>query len=329
MLPMKRLPLFFIFAFLVPIFIFVQKTAPALATTATLTSAADATIRSGGSADENYGDDILLYVWKLPTSKARTLVKFNLSSIPTNATIDSATFSIYLTSCGRYSQTINDFNIARITAGWQENTVTWNSHKNKFDMASALNKTASCDATGGYLNYNVKTFVRNWLGSAYSNYGLGLYGDEGASESWEKIFYSREYENNKPPKLKIIYTLPGQSTGTPDETGENGSETDDVAVSKPDEDKVATDSATISAQKATPSTTLAEKVKGISGWKIALLAVLIILLAGAIAGYIIYRRRKKQTSKKDEEPEKPEEKPSTQAETEEKEETNSQSPPEK
>lgn len=323
-LPMKRLPLalviifFFLFSFL----FFAPKANNALATTKTLTASADAMIKSE-DRDRNFGGTVWLAAlrFKPPQTdkKIRSLVKFGLSSIPSNASVTSATFSIYFVDCGEtYSQDIDDLNIALIEESWTEGGVTWNSHKDKFDMSGALYYSAPCDAPNKYLNYNVKTYVKNWLNGSQPNYGIGLYGDEYAGVSWIKNFYSKEHSVNKPPKLSVTYTAPSGTDNGDGTTSDETSDTEDEDSSDNGKDKVATDSATISAQKATPSTTLADKAKGTSGWKIALLVVLIILLAGAIAGYIIYRRKKKLGSKKDSE-----------KTNEEKEETNPQIPPEK
>ena len=320
MLPMKRLPfaIIFVFIFLFSLLFITSKANNVFAAAKTLTATADAPIKSDPAfADTNHGGVNWLSasrLWPPQTpKKIRFLVKFGLSSVPSNATVTSATFSIYFTDCGgSFSQDIDDLNIARVTGSWTENGVTWNTHKDKFDMSTALYKSAPCNSPNKYLNYSVKTFVVNWLNGSQPNYGLGIYGDEGAGISWIKSFHSKEHGANKPPKLTVNYTVP---SGTANGDGTTPDETSDI-----DEDasKTATDSATISAQRATPSTTLADKTKGISGWKIALLAVLIILLVGAIAGYIIYRRKRKLGSKKE-----------LGKSDEKKEETNPQSPPEK
>jgi len=306
---MKRLPLFIIFVLLFSFLFIAPKTNNAWAAPTTLTPTADAMIISD-HPDSKYGSNSHLDVAKTSTYKIRDLIRFDLGSIPSNATITSATFSIYLYGCGSLSQTVDDLNIARITADWQEYQVTWNTHKSKFDMSSTLNKTAPCSLNNQYHNFDVKSFVENWRNGTWPNYGLGLYGNEYPQPTvadWIKFFYGREDPANKPPKLAITYTLPTSPTdgstnvGTDNSSNTSGGET----TSKPGEEKTATQSATIGAKKATVSTSQVES-KGISALRIAILAALTILLAGAIAGYIIYRRRKKQGDKKDKEPEKPE-----------------------
>jgi uncharacterized membrane protein len=327
---MKQLPLLFIFVFLISIFIFVQRTTPALATTTTLTASADAEIKSSDPSAE-FGASSVMDVGRLvppqTSKKIRALIRFDLSSIPSNATIDSATFSIYLYGCGIYSQTIDDLNIGRNKDSWEESTVNW-SNKPSFDGSTVLNKTASCSLDDQYHNYSIKSFVQGWMAGTFPNYGIVLYGDEAPSESWIKFFSPKEDNSRPDPKLVISYTIPtgpGGSDGTSngDGTGDGSSETNgDETDSIKDGDESATASATISADKTTPSASLAEdqKSKGISGARIILLVTLVIILIAAVAGYIIYRRKKKLKAKKDKESSKPEEKPSSEDQTEGKEE---------
>ncbi|HEX7456366.1 MAG TPA: DNRLRE domain-containing protein [Candidatus Nanoarchaeia archaeon] len=325
---MRRLPfaLVSILVFLFSFLFFVPKTNTAWAAPTTLTATADAMIQSL-NPDSKYGSNSHLDVMKSyppitnPEGKTRSLVKFDLSSIPANATIDSATFSIFLYGCN-WTQTVDNLHIGRNKDSWQEYLVSWN-NKSSFDTGSVINSTAPCTSVNQYLNYNIKPFVTGWMNGTYPNNGIVMYGNEGAGVSWIKFFYGRENPANKPPKLVLTYTLPGQPTdgNTNDGTEEDGSDTNDKeTASKPGEDKSATQSATISAQKATPSTTISEKAKGISGARIALIVALVVILGALTAGYIIYRRRKKLASKKDKEPEKLEEN---------KEEANTQEPSDK
>jgi len=319
---MRRLPFALFFVFLFSFLFLSAKVNNALATTVTLTATADTKIvGSPTTSNTNYGTSTTIETRKTDDEKGRALISFDISSVPSNATINSATFFIYFYTCGRLSQTIDDLNISRITGVWKENLATWNTEKNNFDLGTALHKTAPCSSTGKYLKYDIKTFVNNWRNGTWTNYGIGLSGDEGSEDSWRKSFYSKEHGSNNPPKLEINYTVPGQPTGTGDETGEDAAETDEEdTTSIQNGGKSATTSATISAQKATPSTAISEKAKGISGARIALIVALVVILGALTAGYIIYRRRKKLASKKDKEPEKLEEN---------KEEANTQEPSDK
>jgi hypothetical protein len=289
----------FSFAFLLP------KVNKVLAATVTLNATADTMIKSD-YPNSGSGENTLIHTSRITTAKSRVLARFDLGSIPSNATVTSATFSIYFSSCGRLSLAVDDLNIARITGAWSESGATWNTHKDKFDAASALHKTAPCGSTGKYLNYDVKMFVDNWRNNTWANYGLGLYGDESpTTEQWEKIFYSKEYDSNHPPKLTVAYTLSNQpATGdggagvtTPgSDQSTSGTTADQNNGLESSEQAVGNSGATSAAKKATPSSAEKEQT-GISTVRAILLAVLILLLIAVVTGYIVYRRRKNKLPK--------------------------------
>lgn len=319
---MKRffLPIF-CFVFFFPFF-FLLSVNKVLATTTTINPSADAMIDSL-HPDSKYGSNTHLDVSHSntpdPIAKVRSLIRFDLSSVPTNATVNSATFSIYFYGCGIWSQTIDDLNIARITASWDEYQVTWNTHKSKFDTASKIAKTAPCGSTGKYHNFDIKTFVNNWRNGTWSNYGVGLYGAELSSVSWIKFFYSREDPENKPPKLTIYYTIPSTSspadptitggsspTNSPGSSSQasNGTTSNNTSTSNSTNNldssgNPITDSATTSAKKSTVSATSSENKNEVSRTKIVLISLLSLLFVVIILGYIIYRRRKGGLLKKE------------------------------
>ena len=292
----------FILGFFFSFLLFAPRINNVFAATVTLTATADTKIvGSPTTSDTNYGTSTTIETRKTDTEKGRVLISFAISSVPSNATIDSATFSIYFYDCGRLSQTIDDLDISRITGVWKENLATWNTEKNNFDFNNALHKTAPCSSTGKYLKYEIKTFVNNWRNGTWINYGIGLSGDEGAADSWRKSFYSKEHGSNNPPKLTINYTVPAQptsdttSTGSDQGTGDTADQGDGL---ESDEQTVGDSGATPAAKKATPSSVEKEKA-GFSPLKIVLLTVLILLLIAVVAGYIFYRQRKNKSPKKD------------------------------
>jgi hypothetical protein len=327
---MKKLPLFIGLVFIFSFVFASLTTKPALAAATTLAASADAEIKSD-TPSSNFGASSVMDVGRLvppqTSKKIRALVRFDLSSIPSNATIGSATFSIYLYGCGIYSQTIDDLNIGRNKGSWEESTVNW-SNKPSFDTSTVLNKTAPCSSDDQYHNYSIKSFVEGWMAGTFPNYGIVLYGDEAPSESWIKFFSPKEDNTRPDPKLVINYTVPsspGDGTGTTNgDTEDSDADSDDADPSKTGEDKITTTSASPSATIATPATTIADKVKGISGVKIALGIFLVLVLAGIAAYYFLIYRKKKKGAKKDKEPEKPSEKPSSEDRPEEKEETKPQ-----
>jgi RHS repeat-associated protein len=88
------------------------------------TDAQDVAIYSGNAA-KNYQDTYQLKVGTDTTQTWRTLVKFDVSSIPQNTPIDDAQLQLY------YSQTHTDWaydvpmEARRVTTAWTESTATW------------------------------------------------------------------------------------------------------------------------------------------------------------------------------------------------------------
>ena len=314
---MRRLPfaLVIIFVFLFSFLFLTPKTNNTWAAPTTLTATADAMIISN-NPNLRYGSDPHLDLSKTSTRKIRDLIRFDLSSIPSNATITSATFSIYLYGCGSLSQTVDDLNIARITSDWEEYEVTWNTHKSKFDMSSTLSKTAPCSLNNQYHDFDIASFVENWRNGTWPNYGVGLYGKENSGASWIKYFYGREHPANKPPKLVLTYTLPvpptNESTGDEtdndsDTTSSNQSTGSDKTSESPSDKKTTTigtseatgsADATISAKKSTPSATSKKQSRLTAGVAIALLSILLVALV-IIEIYLVMRRKGKLQKKKE------------------------------
>lgn len=270
---------------------------------ATLTTTGDAMINSNAPSS-NYGNNSHLDIartYEAPILKERSLIQFNLSEIPSNASVDSATLSVYLEGCGIGSRDVDILNIGRNKDAWQESEVTW-SNKPSFDIGSVINSTAPCSSSGQYLNYDLKSFVTGWLAGTYENYGIVLYGNEGAGETWFKFFAGKEDAENPPAKLVIAYSVPGQSTistGNDTETGtspDTNSESDEVKIQPTNES--ATGSATVSAKKATtPSTTTRDK-EGISGWRLFIFIVLVLFFTGIVAVYFFKIRPTLKSSAK-------------------------------
>jgi hypothetical protein len=139
----------------------------------------------------------------------RTLIKFDLSSIPSNAVIDSAHLSIY------YSQRFVDENppfnghfgantleIRRITQDWVPLDVNWNNQPTS-TTDNMLAVSASTSQTQDYQNMNVKNLVSDQVQNV--NYGFLI---KHQNESPFKISSFASSEETIPsirPKLVVYY----------------------------------------------------------------------------------------------------------------------------
>lgn len=84
------------------------------------------TIVLSDQATTNFSTNASLYVGELKSSTSirRTLIKFDLSSIPDNARIISATLSLFCN--GDESDTPRAFKVYRLKRNWVLSQVTWN-----------------------------------------------------------------------------------------------------------------------------------------------------------------------------------------------------------
>jgi hypothetical protein len=107
--------------------------------------------------------------------------------IPPGATIDSATFSIYVTEFGPPGPPVI-VNMHRITATWTEPGVTWANFGGSYDPAVVGSFTASAS---GWQTADVTALVRAWVNNTYRNYGVLL---EQTAQQFPATYYaSSEY----------------------------------------------------------------------------------------------------------------------------------------
>ncbi|MCX7680588.1 MAG: DNRLRE domain-containing protein, partial [Anaerolineae bacterium] len=131
----------------------------------------------------------------------RSLVRFDLSSIPTGATINQATLRLYLVSSWDYPNRTRTITTYRIGSSWSESGVTWN---NQPSHAEAFGSAGVTHGAWGWYAFDVTNLVRGWVNGTWPNYGIMLRGPEwsGTDSSW-KSFATRE--STYDPQLVITY----------------------------------------------------------------------------------------------------------------------------
>jgi hypothetical protein len=129
----------------------------------------DAYIRQA-APDTNYGASTsLIAAYKVDPTLLRytsSLLMFNLSSLPANAVVDSATLSLNVTSAVGTTQV----SISSADSAWVEETVTWNSSTSATSRGDA---NVTCPASG-WMNLNVNNTVAGWVAGDYANNGFRL-----------------------------------------------------------------------------------------------------------------------------------------------------------
>lgn len=166
---------------------------------------------------ENYGNHpcIAAVTWYSgsATNKARSLFQFNLSSIPSNATIIEAKLSLYHNSgypgiIGHSG--LNESYIRRITSNWQENTVTWANQPPTTAQNQVILAHSSTN-NQNYLNIDVKNLVQDHINFPASSFGFLMQLVTEIGDRSMKFCSSDHTTSTLRPKIEIIYTVSGST----------------------------------------------------------------------------------------------------------------------
>lgn len=158
----------------------------------------------------NYGLDPVLKIGTASTAggkELKSILKFNVSSIPQTDTIINATLQLYLT----YPSTSNTVTInaypatsdsEELEANWLNLSATtaWNSQGGDYGPLISSTDTS----TTGWYTFDLTSIVREWVNDGRANYGIFLYSPTSAVGDL-KEFASSDYTDNTAlrPKLTI------------------------------------------------------------------------------------------------------------------------------
>jgi RHS repeat-associated protein len=147
------------------------------------------------------------------TTKARSLIKFDLSDVPYGSTINDSVLSLYENHS--WSCTGSQVDVYRVTSSWGSNVV-WDT-KPSFAGSAAASKTVargySSSCAADWVDFNVTSVVSYWKNSDANNLGFGVRAEsEALSNGWKK--FASDNTSNK-PKLMVNYTQPNSPPGEP------------------------------------------------------------------------------------------------------------------
>ncbi len=149
----------------------------------------------------------------------RSYIYFDLSSIPANAVVVSA--SLELT--GLNHSGANASYLRRAGTAWAENTITWANQPTNNITTDQISLPQSTSATQTY-TVDVKTHVQSFIDQPYTNYGWVLQlQDETTNTARGLDFASSDYGTaGSRPKLTIIYEYPPVISGSVRHCTESG-----------------------------------------------------------------------------------------------------------
>ena len=197
--------------------------------TITVTSSKVSSIYQG-SPNFNYGNDEMAFIEADNGDLARTLIEFDLSSIPIGSSIISAQLRLTHSNnsdCNGQIGAGESFSIGiyRLTRSWvegstcsngQSGSVTWNNASASVwassggDFASTLYGTflgGHPDIDGTVYNIDVTTLTNEWHIGTYNNYGLILVNlDDTGGFDWFNFYADEGVNSSNVPTLIINYS---------------------------------------------------------------------------------------------------------------------------
>jgi hypothetical protein len=180
--------------------------------------------------DTNYFDDQRLYTYTFPANRIANaiLMKFNLSQIPADATVQSATLQLSLvamddaTTDPTYNVSLHQIinvkpdltratgYIANGTEAWTPNTCCSDNIPLAQADISPARATLAVDRTPGPKTWNALAIVQAWRAASSTNYGLLLNSDPTKPADRYRYFASSDHSNAAlRPFLRVTYSVPG------------------------------------------------------------------------------------------------------------------------
>ena len=155
----------------------------------------------------NYGNSAYIYAGKVSSSQTyRGLLEFDLASIPADAVVDQATLTLF---CRKLSTASATLYLYRVTKGWGESSVTWNSQpatgsqvEGTLNLATSRYQAKEVDLTA---------LVQAWVEGSQVNQGVMV--KEGGSTAYGQC-YSSDGTVGFRPKLEVHWHQPPPQPAT-------------------------------------------------------------------------------------------------------------------
>jgi hypothetical protein len=177
------------------------------------TAGKDALIIDGSAGNTNYGTNDLFNAWRYSAGSwyiRRSLLQFDLSSIPINAVVVSATLTLYKHTTNHYGVD-NTSVLRKLTQSWVETTVTYNNQP-PFSMVDSVIVPNTTSVTQASVSVDVKNHVQYWINNPTLNNGwvFKLYKNfESITTYAEQSWASSDFATSASrPKLDLTYYIP-------------------------------------------------------------------------------------------------------------------------
>lgn len=167
--------------------------------------------------DFSNGDSRSIGLDSVNTKNIRPLLRFDLSSIPSNAVVQNATLLLDFQTGNKANQIT--FNVHALTTNWTENETSWNSSSSTTlwstpggDYSPFIFYRGTMAKATGWYTFDVSKLVDFWLKGIFANNGMIIVPDNGdTTVSWKYFYSSEENTATDRPKLVVNYTLESET----------------------------------------------------------------------------------------------------------------------
>ncbi len=173
--------------------------------------------------NESSNTQLTTYTWPENTVANVILMKADLTQMPADVQIQTATLELYLTNSGGdagYDVSVHKIinynpDLTSTTGytydganGWTANSCCYNNAPMAQSDIEAAEDTVTVDQVSGYKSWVVTEMVRNWISAPDTNFGLLFNSDiVAASDSFRTFASSEEANSALRPRLSITYTI--------------------------------------------------------------------------------------------------------------------------
>lgn len=164
------------------------------------------TFTSSGLPNNNWANDPNLRVGfnqTLGLGATRTFLFFNISQIPSNATIQSAQLRAFINGFSPNNDAPMPMLARFLSSPWDPNTLTWNSYNPAWGAEIGV---GDVPATIGWIQADVTGPVAQWVSGQRANNGILIQGDERPQQR-ERIFTALNANNGLHPRLVVTYDV--------------------------------------------------------------------------------------------------------------------------
>jgi hypothetical protein len=176
-----------------------------------------------GETNRSTTELLTTYTWPVDTSINTVILKFDLSSVPTNAVITDAKLYLYQTASGgdaTYAVSAHRISgdtpvIASATWLTYNGSTSWGATPGGRGDIEEAETTNSLNSTAGWKVWDVDTMVGVWVATPATNKGMLLDSDSVAAvDSYRYFASSNNTDASLRPMLIIAYTIPAPANRT-------------------------------------------------------------------------------------------------------------------